>query len=243
MTICRRDAACVRQFAPRLISALLVLTTLGACGASRYSAEPTHAWVVDKTTGKPIEGVVVVAYWELRWGFEGGSVLDMKILEASTDSQGHFSIPGWGPESIPRAAGFGARMRNNDPRLFFFHPGYSYKGLQNSDLRVSNEALDLPVRKSEHTGKRIELTALRADDFRGRERSLSEYLMNLSVLDRQSHPAPDKLPKFCDAMKAALNSFHEDLSRTSASVPAALYAELRTNVPPPKAVCIPSVKR
>jgi hypothetical protein len=224
------------------MGALLVVTALGACGASRYSAEPTQAWVVDKTTGKPIEGVVVVAHWELRWGFEGGSVLDMKVLEATTDAQGHFSIPGWGPEPIPREAGFTARMRNNDPGLLFFHPGYLYERLQNSDLRVSNEALDLPVRKSEHTGKRIALTPLPADDFKGRNISLGLMRMHLTSLGQPNHPAADILPKLCSALKAAIETYNEDLLRIRKSGNIVPDKQLMT-LGQPESVCMTGGRR
>src|SRR5689334_6350161 len=64
-----------------------------------YKAEAIEGWVVDSETGKPIEGVVVVAHWQLQGGFEGGTPLrELKIFEAVTDHSGHYSFPAWGPE-------------------------------------------------------------------------------------------------------------------------------------------------
>ncbi|MEN8107236.1 MAG: hypothetical protein ABFS22_04440, partial [Pseudomonadota bacterium] len=37
--------------------------TLTAC--NRYSAESTEGWVIDADTKKPVEGVIVVANWQL----------------------------------------------------------------------------------------------------------------------------------------------------------------------------------
>jgi hypothetical protein len=49
------------QFASLAISAM----ALSACGSPYYTADPIEAWVVDAETGKPIEGAVVTANWQL----------------------------------------------------------------------------------------------------------------------------------------------------------------------------------
>ena len=45
---------------------LAFLLPLQACGAPPwYKAEPIEAWVADAETNQPLEGVIVVAHWQL----------------------------------------------------------------------------------------------------------------------------------------------------------------------------------
>ena len=80
---------------------LACMAPLQACSNS-YSAKPIEAWVVDAQTGKPLEGVNVVAHWKLRYGLEGGGSYQLHIMEDVTDKNGRFFFPAWGPKEIPR---------------------------------------------------------------------------------------------------------------------------------------------
>ena len=65
-----------------------------ASSAFSYNADAIEGWVVDRETGNPIEGVVVVAHWQLRGGLEGGTpIRELKILESVTDHDGRYSFP------------------------------------------------------------------------------------------------------------------------------------------------------
>ena len=77
----------------------------------RYTAEPIEGWVVDKENGQPLEGVIVVAHWQLEGGFEGGYPMgQMRVLETLTDAQGRYYFAGWGPVApVERQAETGAR--------------------------------------------------------------------------------------------------------------------------------------
>src|SRR6266540_7096039 len=104
------------------IGLLLVwLMSLHAC--STYSAKPIEAWVVDEETKQPLEGVIVVANWELRYGLEGGAY-QLTIMETVTDKNGRFYFPGWGPKAIPKELPSGARLKEDDPGLLFYKHGY-----------------------------------------------------------------------------------------------------------------------
>lgn len=204
----------VRSLAqPLRVRGLVILACalcVNACGAGSYSAEPVQAWVVDKQTQRPIEGVIVVANWNLRWGFEGGSSLDMKILEASTDAAGRFVISGWGPEPLPRQAGFGARLKNEDPGLMLFHPSYKVRFLENSRPIDELGGFGPAVRKSEWTGKKIELDRLPSDDLEGRARKLDLAYNHVTSLRAPAGIAGAFAPTFCTALVSALEQFFQD---------------------------------
>ena len=96
------------------VAAVFVTTACGDSGTLlTYSADPITAYVVDQETGAPIEGANVAAGWELEGGRSGIQTVGwFKFMEAVTDAEGKFSLPGWGPES-KRARG---RVFDGAPR-------------------------------------------------------------------------------------------------------------------------------
>lgn len=133
------------------------MPALPACAALTYSAEPIEAWVVDAETQRPLEGVVVVAHWELRGGpSPGGStpVGQLMVMEAVTDKNGRFHFPAWGPKLRPALT----ELHNHDPHLILFKSSYRYAGLANEMRYISRpETILEPVRRSDWNGKTIEL--------------------------------------------------------------------------------------
>ena len=91
-----------------------------------YSARPVQATVVDEATRQPVEGVVVVAVWELSTISGRGHVL--QIDETVTDAQGRFSLPGFGPRLRPPLHEAQDRM----PYLILFKHGYVPLSLHNT---------------------------------------------------------------------------------------------------------------
>ena len=131
----------------------LIVSCAAISGDLYYSAEPIEAWVVDEKTGKPLEGVVVVAHWQLMGGSAGGRVPvgSMMVLEATTDAKGRFSFPAWGPLQNTSDG----HLDHEDPRFYFFKPGYHRLGLSNHyGIRRSEKS---SKRKSEWSGKTIKL--------------------------------------------------------------------------------------
>lgn len=123
-------------------SALFPIAASAGLFGSSLSADPIDSRVADSDTGQPIEGAVVVAYWEMHRGsFAGDSLAcgTADVEEAVTDKDGKFHIAGWGPI---RSSCDG--MRSFDPLLFVFKSGYSY-------ARVGNYPLDPPVVTSTHS--------------------------------------------------------------------------------------------
>ncbi len=126
---------------------------------STYSGEAIELTVVDAETGQPLEGVNIVAHWELddRYTDESGVPINMgghkrqfMILEQVTDKQGHCVFPAWGPK--PRPAGW--ILTFFDPELLVFKSGYEYEPLSNQPLSKFNTA---PVRRSDWNKKTIKL--------------------------------------------------------------------------------------
>jgi hypothetical protein len=148
--------------------------SLSACATDfpdTYSAEAIEATVVDADSHKPLAGVIVTANWALSSGNPGGSTPagQLKVLETTTDKDGVFRFPGWGP--IKRKQGF---LLYDDPQLLLFKSGYDYRRLNNYRDGVALEGLwRAPVRTSQWDGKTIELNKL--DDANTQYKSLLDF--------------------------------------------------------------------
>jgi hypothetical protein len=141
---------------------------MSACAAPlHYSAEPMEAWVVDAETKQPLEGVIVVAHWELRFGHAGGSspVGQLMVMEATTGKDGKFVLPGWGPKIA-----LASSLSNRAPQLLLFKSGYRYQSLWN-DYTKSIEQLLQPVRNSDWNGKTVKM-----ERFKGTQKEYSNHL-------------------------------------------------------------------
>lgn len=80
-----------------------------------YVIEEIRGKVVDETTGQPIEGAIVLAFWKTIQ-----PQIYLKIEESMTDSNGEFFFPDWGPIKRPDKSCFW----DGDPYLQIFQPGY-----------------------------------------------------------------------------------------------------------------------
>ena len=109
-----------------ILGAVALLLPLPACSFV-YRAEAIEGWVVDSETGKPIEGVILVAHWLLKGGFEGGNpIKELQVLEAVTDSNGRYYFPAWGPKFA-----LSGNLKSESPEILVFSPGYKALGLSN----------------------------------------------------------------------------------------------------------------
>ena len=82
--------------------AMVGAIALALAGCNRYSAEPIEGWVVDAKTKKPIEGVIVVADWQLHKNTSLGGKIPashLYIVETRTDRNGLFRFEEWGPRT------------------------------------------------------------------------------------------------------------------------------------------------
>ncbi|EDN69962.1 hypothetical protein BGP_3130 [Beggiatoa sp. PS] len=145
-----------------LLGLFVVLILLTGCPAHIpyfYSADAIEAWVVDEETKEPLEGVVIVAEWELYASMfvEYQRVGQLKVMETVTDKNGRFSFPAWGP-----LVTVWGHLKKDAPRLVFFKSGYE----AGADYSVQNY--------SDRNGQVITLAK-----FKG---SLEEYADRLSRL-------------------------------------------------------------
>jgi hypothetical protein len=133
-----------------------------------YYAHSIEGWVLDARSGKPIEGVVVVAHWQLRAGSLGGggpAIRELQISEAVTDEKGRYYFPSWGPRFALRG-----NLESRSPELLYFKSGYRARGLANEWHR------GMDTTRSEWHGKTVKL-----EPFDGSPAEYAEHLSSLSA--------------------------------------------------------------
>lgn len=189
------------------IITLCLLCSLGGCAT--FSAEPIAAQVVDADTGQPIEGVVVVAHWELHGGSFTGDALPCGVAgveEAVTDQEGRFHLPGFGPVRVS------CDVQIWNPDLIFFKPGYEPKSVNNA---TTNPLETVSVSRSQWDGKVITLSNNRNQDLRSDQAdsyALDFGSLNLNFLGFVTYyPAGcywKKVPNMLRAVMAQEQEFH-----------------------------------
>ena len=158
------------RFKMRFASLAVSAFALSACGSPYYTADPIEAWVVDAETGKPIEGAVVTANWQLvAFGLDTGGrkLKQLEVLETRTDKNGRFFFPGF-TKLNPSLE----ELRDEDPQILIFKSGYTY-------FRTSNDypigkPFPGPHRASEISGKTLRLPKAEA--------SVKKYAFDLGML-------------------------------------------------------------
>jgi hypothetical protein len=142
---------------PLMLCFAALLPTLGGCRPS-YSAKAITAHVIDAETKQPLEGVIVVAHWQLRGGGEGkGEVGQLMVLETVTDHTGTFHFPAWGPKKVPPPITMNALLQEQDPEILLFKDGYRFAHISNFDLRTESDYRKQSVRTSQYDGKTLEM--------------------------------------------------------------------------------------
>lgn len=135
-----------------------MLLPLSACGgAPYYTAAPIEAWVMDAETNQPIEGAVVVANWQLVVGSLDGQRYkgQLEVKEAVTDKTGRFYF-----EGFTKANPMLYELRNEDPKIIIFKPGYEYKKIVNNYPKAGTETPGTH-RKAGGSGETVKLAKVR----------------------------------------------------------------------------------
>jgi hypothetical protein len=150
--------------------ALLASALLSApVHATTYSAEAIDAQIVDAKTNQPLEGVIVVAHWEvdrvvpsfvpiMPFVNDTRGPFQLQIMETVTDANGRFHFSAWGPLSVPPLAALGDR----DPHLIFFKEDYVYWAISNGHPSTFDYSAS-STRSSEVNGTTIKLKKFEGD--------------------------------------------------------------------------------
>ncbi|MBA4373429.1 MAG: hypothetical protein C0402_11290 [Thermodesulfovibrio sp.] len=106
-----------------IIFVALVLISGPGCGNQwiLFYDKPIKGYVVDTETNSPIEGVLVIAMWDLIGYISHGSDGYAKLVVMKTDKNGTFTIPSWisfKPWKI------GSAVNEIAPYILIYKPGY-----------------------------------------------------------------------------------------------------------------------
>src|SRR5882762_9385844 len=128
----------------RIISALSVMMVgvgpnVSTAAPLFYSGKEIRATVLDAATGKPVEGVVVVAVWQLT--AISGEGPRLQVGEAVTDAAGAFFMPSWGPKAPPPLT----EAQSNFPYVVVFKHGYVPAKLHNAPKSEFARIRSLPA--------------------------------------------------------------------------------------------------
>lgn len=179
----------MKIWSPKCGVLLFLLSAIYACTQEQhvYSADQVYARIVDGDTGKPLSGVVVVAYWELYQGSITGDGMPCgaaNVEETVTDNDGKFRLPGWGP-----VKGTCGQMRNDNPFVYFFKPGYKFKRVAGgigfdatksvSVAQVDWNGKTFELHKPNNSDLHIFAPGSYADNFDSLNRELGMFIVNM----------------------------------------------------------------
>jgi hypothetical protein len=136
----------------------VLASALAGCAIfpATYGGAPLEGRVVEAKSGRPLDGVIVVQYWELRRptvvghsNFAGA----LHLEETVTDTEGRFAFKPWGMVSAPP----GTFIHPISPFLSFFKPGFLATGQSNFLPEAYGAHARFWALRSDWDGKTIEL--------------------------------------------------------------------------------------
>jgi len=145
------------------IFSFLVLVSTSCSLPVYYKSSPISATVVDAYTGQPIEGATIQVRWSAlhhKWP-EGADSMDIHTATTTTDKNGLFTIPAWGPVGAARKWHY----YDFDPMVSFSKTGYksAYKDNDNNQDSVTSGAipfLSVTLKSPSWAGNNLELESL-----------------------------------------------------------------------------------
>lgn len=128
---------------------------------------PFSGTIVDEETNQPLSDVVVVVSWpQMTSTFAGVHGLGViEVIEALTDGQGVYRIPGWKKEQ--RDIGKGG-FRDFDPRIYLYKAGYWPQRL-NNDIRSEKSFASGETWKSDWDGKTVGLKPMHEEGWQRKD--------------------------------------------------------------------------
>lgn len=192
---------------------LIILSTglliLSACTQSFYTSSSIRGVVYDNETKKPVEGAILVAYWEIIdtdiMGHGPHTRGYLEIDEAITDGNGEYFFPGWPPKFISTPLIdtdflYDRMMSYKSPLIFVYKPGYIHKTVSQTSVRGPYKSLGQShFLGSDRTKKKIFLERGEIDD-----RRVLKYMFD-QINDRVHRPSD---PSYIDCPFKKLPLFH-----------------------------------
>ncbi|HEX5057332.1 MAG TPA: hypothetical protein VFX02_12655 [Gammaproteobacteria bacterium] len=183
----------------KITFSLTVVMVLSAC--SRYRGGSIEGYVFDAADGRPLEGVIVVAFWELESGWHGDTYGVLRADESLTDDAGYFHIPAWDPVWVNEGA-----LSTSAPMVLFFKSGYQLLIKSNS---IQPPDYDPEVWESEYNGKRFALLP-----FEGDIKEYAGHISHLKFFLKGTYSIGDacyweKIPVFTRAVLMMQDSFNK----------------------------------
>ena len=210
----------------RALATLVATPLLAACTVT-YQFAPIEAWVVDAETGKPLEGVVVTANWELVKGSLDGpryfGQLDVK--ETLTDKDGRFTFAGFTKEDSS-----GAELRESDPQILVFKAGYEFQRFTN-DYRDGGAGMKLLARTAAVNGKTVRLVKQVGNKARIRQVHSDLVYSGLSFLTKIMPHTNESEKCYWQSVPRMLveTRTQENLMRQMGIDPSSVYENLMAN--------------
>jgi hypothetical protein len=176
---------------------------LNACGSPYYTSDPIEARVVDADTGQPIEGAIVTANWQLigpSLDTGGRKVGQLEVMETVTDKDGRLFFPGF-----TKINPSGAELREEDPQILIFKPGYSYIRVANQ-YPLGKEGDQGAHRKSSISGQTLKM---KKADSNKRKYALELGLFTTNLDNIVFGGRVDAIPKMIHALACERNRLRE----------------------------------
>ena len=144
-------------------AALALLLASYYVASSFWMSSEARARVVDAQTGEPVADAIVLASWEVK-GLEGYSFGPLVMVELTTDAQGAFTLPGWGPRLYTGSG----EIRASEPVVRIFRRDYLPAVVQNTSppSRFIKPSIDGQVIELQRSTARLDQYARELEPFR-----------------------------------------------------------------------------
>lgn len=164
------------KFSIKAIFFLLAVTLpiLQAYAAS-YSAVAISGKLIDHQTGAPLEGVNIVATWKIARRSSNDDKTVLHVAETVSDKNGNYSLPAWGPITLPEKANF---QHGRDPGIDYFKSGYWPEYVQN-EAYVNLSERTVPLGKFIGNNKTVKLKKWDGKDAREYSFAVSMIVIEL----------------------------------------------------------------
>lgn len=130
---------------PVTVVASAMLFLAGAWFSGVWYSPQIEARIVTPA-GEPVAAAIVVASWNIQGPWNGASQGQLAIAEVTTDEDGRFRIPAWGPRMSSKGS-----IRIDEPAIRIFKPGFIPLVLKNYEGVPMQSAAPVIVSRFQNT--------------------------------------------------------------------------------------------